>query len=1139
MSSHNSRHTPSPSPSFSPHNHSTTSKLPKFLQKQSNRDRSKSVTDPGPHGSPTSSSLASDSNSVSPEPAYPHAAPPKPRRSKFLGLKDKDKDKAEKARKSIETSPHDPNTSFNGTSSAEVDEPPVIVEPVAIPRSRTRSERHSGADSHSLPALYSSTSSNSRIGDLPTRLSGWFSHLSNSSSDLSLPALLAQQSSPKSNRGPSALLIAAKNGKGHLDKAMRYLLDSDATPDKCTDPIWLLGVQHPGYEPSNTPISPTTPQHPGMKRVSGGSPPLRASTSSMNSSADLSLSQSTNSKQPNPAANWPPVFYLDFTSRIWLTYRSQFPIPIRDLKLGDLCGQNWEQVAMTPVQTKSRPWNWGGEKNWSSDSGWGCMLRTGQSVLANALIHYHLGRDWRKPPHPVLTADFATYVQILTWFLDTPSPEAPFSVHRMALAGKDLGTDVGQWFGPSVAAGALRTLVHSFPECGMSVAVASDSTLYQSQVYAASHGETSRSPKRRHKTTWGDRPVLLLLPVRLGIDGVNPIYYESVKMLYTFPQSVGIAGGRPSSSYYFVGSQANNLFYLDPHNARPAIPLRLPGNDMEEMDAPESDYEYKKHRSKQHRSSTPIQTVSSSQSTVYPSRHQRNPTSPSSIKTGGSSIISAPVSPSPLSHQLSGSSTGSSFDSQSHSRSPPPSYQQHVGTHHGRWRSASASQPGSPAPLRRADLPDDRDMSLGDLVGPSGSAEGLDPIQIHYCNAYSAAELKTFHCERVRKMPLSGLDPSMLIGFLCRDEADWEDFKRRVERVRILFFLILCFTDIFVQLPRQIFSLQDEPPSWPSDSDDNMGLESISEPDPDDILLEDDDSGLLGKEDGDRDDEDEDEDDLDDAEGEQFFDTRSESASMSSASGPSRHGRSHRSRSEDLDTEEDPVDPLTPGANSKFDIIEPRKVKAEQKGKDDDGVEFPPEDDFNDDIEDDWIDPSLPTPTPSGHLPMPPTPATAVPAAVAPSQIPKKKDLPPRPLPATPHSRPKESDSTPSHPSSSSSAAAASTSAPRMSKSKSSTSTKSGSGSKSTSKKKRQLPVPVPQVRVPSSSQSYYQQQPPQEHYPFPVTPAEDSGSGGAGGERSRNTSSSRDLSKRMHTARARDGGRTQSGGVKGILTDD
>lgn len=64
--------------------------------------------------------------------------------------------------------------------------------------------------------------------------------------------------------------------------------------------------------------------------------------------------------------------------------------------------------------------------------------------------------DWRRPPHPVYTADYSTYVQILTWFLDSPSPLCPFSVHRMALAGKELGKDVGQWFGPSTAAGAIK-----------------------------------------------------------------------------------------------------------------------------------------------------------------------------------------------------------------------------------------------------------------------------------------------------------------------------------------------------------------------------------------------------------------------------------------------------------------------------------------------------------------------------------------------------------------------------------------------------------------------------------------------------------------------------------------------------------
>jgi hypothetical protein len=33
------------------------------------------------------------------------------------------------------------------------------------------------------------------------------------------------------------------------------------------------------------------------------------------------------------------------------------------------------------------------------------------------------------------------------------------------------------------------------------------------------------------------------------------------------------------------------------------------------------------------------------------------------------------------------------------------------------------------------------------------------------------------------KVPLNWLDPSMLIGFLCRGEGDWWDFRRRVVKV--------------------------------------------------------------------------------------------------------------------------------------------------------------------------------------------------------------------------------------------------------------------------------------------------------------------------------------------------------------------
>lgn len=69
-------------------------------------------------------------------------------------------------------------------------------------------------------------------------------------------------------------------------------------------------------------------------------------------------------------------------------------------------------------------------------------------------------------------------------------------------------------------------------------------------------------------------PTLLLIGTRLGIDRVTPAYWPSLKAALQLPQAVGIAGGRPSASHYFVGQQGNSFFYLDPHHTRPALPMR-------------------------------------------------------------------------------------------------------------------------------------------------------------------------------------------------------------------------------------------------------------------------------------------------------------------------------------------------------------------------------------------------------------------------------------------------------------------------------------------------------------------------------------------------------------------------------------
>ena len=198
----------------------------------------------------------------------------------------------------------------------------------------------------------------------------------------------------------------------------------------------------------------------------------------------------------------------------------------------------------------------------TTDAGWGCMARTAQCVLANALVRIRLGRAWRRPP---AHAD-AEYVRIVASFLDNPSSACPFSIHRIAAAGARLGTPVGEWLGPTTAAHALRTLVDA-GEHGLGVALATDGMLYADDVRAAARD-------------WR-RAALVLVPQRFGLERVHPEHVAALLASFRCPQSVGIAGGRPRSSLFFVGATRDQLLYLDPHYVRAAVPFRHPPPSIE------------------------------------------------------------------------------------------------------------------------------------------------------------------------------------------------------------------------------------------------------------------------------------------------------------------------------------------------------------------------------------------------------------------------------------------------------------------------------------------------------------------------------------------------------------------------------
>ncbi|XP_053959172.1 cysteine protease ATG4B [Anastrepha ludens] len=212
----------------------------------------------------------------------------------------------------------------------------------------------------------------------------------------------------------------------------------------------------------------------------------------------------------------------DIQSRLWCTYRRGF-VPL-------------------------------GAPQLTTDKGWGCMLRCGQMVLAQALIDLHLGREWFWTPE----IRDATYLKIVNRFED--SRKSYFSIHQIALMGDSEDKKVGQWFGPNTVAQVLKKLVRYDDWCSIVVHVAMDNTIVTDDIYSL----CLENPN--NEDTW--KPLLLIIPLRLGLSDINPIYIPALKSCFELVGNCGMIGGRPNQALYFVGYVDDEVLYLDPHTTQ-------------------------------------------------------------------------------------------------------------------------------------------------------------------------------------------------------------------------------------------------------------------------------------------------------------------------------------------------------------------------------------------------------------------------------------------------------------------------------------------------------------------------------------------------------------------------------------------
>ncbi|KJE93088.1 hypothetical protein CAOG_03931 [Capsaspora owczarzaki ATCC 30864] len=244
----------------------------------------------------------------------------------------------------------------------------------------------------------------------------------------------------------------------------------------------------------------------------------------------------------------------------------------------------------------------------TTDCGWGCTLRSAQMLVAEALVLQIFGRRWRiedrSCPAPLSSSKEDQLRLIIRLFQDQLRLDSPFSIHNIVQHGCQLfDKRAGDWFGPASVVRVFADLInqaYAMHQSPFRAYQAIDHIIYRDLVAELCSGpdavrdlefstptSTSESVSTDETVTPSAStsqsppvlpppfiPLLILMPLRLGLNEINRMYIPCLKALLMCAQCVGIIGGRPRHSLYFVGYQEDNVIFADPHGCKRFVDMQ-------------------------------------------------------------------------------------------------------------------------------------------------------------------------------------------------------------------------------------------------------------------------------------------------------------------------------------------------------------------------------------------------------------------------------------------------------------------------------------------------------------------------------------------------------------------------------------
>ena len=241
--------------------------------------------------------------------------------------------------------------------------------------------------------------------------------------------------------------------------------------------------------------------------------------------------------------------------------------------------------------------------NYSSDSGWGCMIRCCQMLLSKALIEKKIfelkknkqevnaqvlekirkevlalfNDNYLEPKdlkdHPDLKNFWSQYDEVVK-----ESPEykniykviPPYSIHILSKQGYCSGVFTSDMNMINVFTDINNDIFDDMNITNFCVGIVNVKKLFK--TFCDEYNGSDKNNTQDIIEFWGKKYIfkkggIVFVSFRYGNDLLDPKYYKIIPLIYQkFRNNLGMVGGNRKRGYYFIGVQGeDNLIIADPH----------------------------------------------------------------------------------------------------------------------------------------------------------------------------------------------------------------------------------------------------------------------------------------------------------------------------------------------------------------------------------------------------------------------------------------------------------------------------------------------------------------------------------------------------------------------------------------------